>query len=462
MIVCDDDCNNQIDLSDLFFKLEEDRYARNTTETEAVDEVKVRVRVPFGQKLILDRKDLWAELLFVLRSRLSSKYGQPRIIIDYFTCSMIHDLNSVKSLSCYEDLREAMSTGCLTSSNVADSDLVDDYLFFKLKQRHHSCDYSPSTPVRSSSYAVRNKRTHMEDFYVSIDRIRHPFTGQQLSIHLVVDGHGGADTALYTIRMVPFMILDSRECIDQFKLREMFKQIQASIVRRKNIDRLAGGCTASLVVVCDDVVYVCWLGDTAVYAIDESGLIKFKAKSHKPDRKDEFDRISRFGGVVSKSGGDVFRINGTMAVSRSLGDIQLHPYVSSDCEIQVLRISSLKYIMIGTDGFSDYCSDSDLLSALYRTNHQEIGMDNCVRHLVSIAQQNKSSDNICLILVDLNMRSSKTFSADSLKSARTSYNQSFSTDETDIHLTKQRSSAIVDRPRMVVCNESGLRGYVSD
>lgn len=49
--------------------------------------------------------------------------------------------------------------------------------------------------------------------------------------------------------------------------------------------------------------------------------------------------------------GSLYRINGQLAVSRSIGDIKYKPVVTSEPEIQAISLASLdQYLVLASDG----------------------------------------------------------------------------------------------------------------
>ncbi|KAI0986737.1 hypothetical protein GJ496_010807 [Pomphorhynchus laevis] len=172
--------------------------------------------------------------------------------------------------------------------------------------------------------------------------------------------------------------------------------MQKGFTNSKSIKwKISGGSTVVLLLLCDNLAHIAWLGDSVAYGIHNQ-TISLKTLSHKPNRKDELDRIQRHGGCVTK--GTTFRINGISSVSRSLGDILLKPFISHEPEQDTIDIAHLDAILLGTDGFADFCSDKEVVDVLYTgTSHDHI--DYACAKLVEKAQNNHSDDNIMVLLI---------------------------------------------------------------
>jgi serine/threonine protein phosphatase PrpC len=74
-------------------------------------------------------------------------------------------------------------------------------------------------------------------------------------------------------------------------------------------------------------------GDSECWRFDHvASAATLLTAPHKPDRPDEKVRIEKLGGTVIRPfGSKVFRVCGTLAVSRSIGDKNLKPLVSVGC-----------------------------------------------------------------------------------------------------------------------------------
>lgn len=82
--------------------------------------------------------------------------------------------------------------------------------------------------------------------------------------------------------------------------------------------RMAGS-TAVVALICDRrKLYVAWLGDSEA-ALAKAGYGMRLVVPHKPSNPSELTRIEGLGGTVDDVQG-VYRINGNLAVSRSIGE----------------------------------------------------------------------------------------------------------------------------------------------
>jgi len=114
---------------------------------------------------------------------------------------------------------------------------------------------------------------------------------------------------------------------------------------------------------------------------------------HKPHDLSEEQRIVKAGGFVTRREQDVPRVNGQLAVSRSVGDFYLFPYVISNPEIKVFDFAMFEecYIAIATDGIFDVWSTPDLIKVL------SAGFKST--DIIALSAQKGSTDNMSIIIL---------------------------------------------------------------
>ena len=119
---------------------------------------------------------------------------------------------------------------------------------------------------------------------------------------------------------------------------------------------------------------------------------------HKPDNPKEKNRIYKYGGFVHNS-----RLNGILAMSRSMGDINLkkkgltyYPDIISG------DMDKIRYFVIASDGLYDVMSNYDIINFIQFCLQSGIKKNNIVKKLVKYSIIKKgSSDNVSAIIVFL-------------------------------------------------------------
>ena len=121
------------------------------------------------------------------------------------------------------------------------------------------------------------------------------------------------------------------------------------------------------------------------------------SEEHKPNNPNEKKRIEESGGQVTFTS-EAWRINGSLSVARSFGDINYHPYVTAEPEIKHLELDGTEdYFIIGCDGLWETLNKNAMLDLVYEKRN-EIGV-NISEILVRKALENGSMDNITAIFV---------------------------------------------------------------
>ena len=148
------------------------------------------------------------------------------------------------------------------------------------------------------------------------------------------------------------------------------------------------GTTAVCVMISPTHIYWANCGDSRGL-LCRSNALEFSTTDHKPFNASEKDRIEKAGGTVMMQ-----RVNGTLAVSRALGDFDykrnngidaIEQLVSPEPDIEVIERheQSDEFILLACDGIYDVMSNEDVLSY--------------VRHQLELTD---NLEQICSTLID--------------------------------------------------------------
>lgn len=150
-------------------------------------------------------------------------------------------------------------------------------------------------------------------------------------------------------------------------------------------------------------IHVANAGDSRAIIVQRNGRAQPLTEDHKPHRPDEMKRIKNAGGTVQFFG--VWRVQGVLAVSRSIGDRLLKPYVTAAPEVTRYTVSSKDaYLLIASDGLWDVLSNSEAASLLMAAQKQGIKPQAAAQLLVQEALLRGSADNITVMVIDLSSR----------------------------------------------------------
>ncbi|KAL3511653.1 hypothetical protein ACH5RR_024370 [Cinchona calisaya] len=176
------------------------------------------------------------------------------------------------------------------------------------------------------------------------------------------------------------------------------------------------GSTAVVAVLCSSHIIVANCGDSRAVLYRGKEAIALSI-DHKPNREDEYARIEASGGKVIQWNGH--RVFGVLAMSRSIGDRYLKPWIIPDPEVIFLpRARDDECLILASDGLWDVMSNEEACEVARRriliwhkkngTNpllERGQGVDPAAQaaaeYLSILALQKGSKDNISVIVIDL-------------------------------------------------------------
>ncbi|XP_067295567.1 protein phosphatase 1F [Pseudorasbora parva] len=261
--------------------------------------------------------------------------------------------------------------------------------------RTHSC----------SVHAIRNTRRKMEDRHMILKEFNQ-LLGLKDDVdreyYAVFDGHGGVDAATYAATHL-HIILSQQEVLKTdpaTAFKSSFTQIDDMFKSKANRERLRSGSTGVAVLLTSDRLTVSWLGDSQAMLVRQGEPMTLM-DPHKPEREDEKKRIEDLGGCITFMG--CWRVNGTYAVSRAIGDFDQKPFVSNEADSSMVQLNGDEdYILLACDGFFDVVRPGDVPGLVLEALREGSGSgEDVAQSLVAQAKAAGSSDNITVLLVFL-------------------------------------------------------------
>ena len=130
----------------------------------------------------------------------------------------------------------------------------------------------------------------------------------------------------------------------------MCKEIDDEFLQLATTHSLKAGSTFLLSLIRDRDFSVANIGDSSAMLLKGDGKILKLTDEQTPSREDEYNRIVRDGGFVSQKG-DTFRVDGSLAVSRAIGDIKYKQFLIPEPETYTYQIQPNDDLLIlSTDG----------------------------------------------------------------------------------------------------------------
>jgi len=280
----------------------------------------------------------------------------------------------------------------LSSLSVDDTDIVLPSVpnVHELLTNQDKLFTSPSVKlIKRGAYSsfseMRGSRPSMEDAIIVRDNI-----DNQISCFAIFDGHGGDRTSTFSAFKFVRFLSKNAEFSQKF-----IESIVEKLVTSIKENRFEDGSTMASVLLRGNEMISAHLGDARTIVVRNDGTIKFETHDHRPDIREEYERIQRLGGAVLDN-----RTSGTLAVSRSVGDFSIVG-VGYQPDVKLISLDSDdRWIIIGCDGVFDVLSSSDCGEIATKcSTATEVAY--CLR---SLAFSMASSDNISVIAIDLEAR----------------------------------------------------------
>lgn len=177
------------------------------------------------------------------------------------------------------------------------------------------------------------------------------------------------------------------------------------------------GSTAVVALVCSSHIIVANCGDSRAVLLRGKEAMPLSV-DHKPDTEKEYARIDAAGGKVIQWNG--YRVFGVLAMSRSIGDRYLKPWIIPEPEVTfVPRAREDECLIVASDGLWDVMTNEEACEVARRRIllwHKKNGVPSsplergkgvdpaaqaAAEYLSVLALEKGSKDNISVIVVDL-------------------------------------------------------------
>jgi len=266
-------------------------------------------------------------------------------------------------------------------------------------------------------WSHRGKRSYMEDRFVierigSADRQGEGNEKHKPSDPIawlgVFDGHGGPTASQFCSDWLSSYVRKNEHFPNDIPMamKEAFGKLDEDFVSSGHLD---GSTACACAVIGSRKVICCNAGDSRAIVVRRDGSFVALSEDHKPGRLDETKRINALGGRVIYWGR--WRVEGVLAVSRSIGDARLKPYVTAEPDVMEYDIGENDlFLVIASDGIWDTMT-SDLVAKFVLVNtckivKKSLKVDDTLlqwiaRQVSRRAKENGSSDNVSCIVANL-------------------------------------------------------------
>ncbi|XP_044482427.1 probable protein phosphatase 2C 25 [Mangifera indica] len=253
-----------------------------------------------------------------------------------------------------------------------------------------------------SVYCKRGRRESMEDRYSAVT----DFQGDsKQAIFGIFDGHGGAKAAEFAAENLDKNIFKEVMKRDENEIKEAVKQGYLNTDSEFLKEDVHGGSCCVTALIRKGTLVVSNAGDCRA-VMSRGGLAEALTSDHRPSREDEKNRIETMGGYVDLCHGS-WRVQGSLAVSRGIGDRHLKQWVIAEPETKIIRIKpEYEFLILASDGLWDKVSNQEAVDIASRYCR---GIDVAApapmlacKKLVDLSVSRGCVDDISVMLIQLN------------------------------------------------------------
>ncbi|XWS70219.1 hypothetical protein CRYUN_Cryun03dG0029800 [Craigia yunnanensis] len=268
-----------------------------------------------------------------------------------------------------------------------------------------------------------------------LDGLSRAFAHQTAHFFGVYDGHGGSQVANYCRERIHSALAEEIEFVKESEsnasitdscqelwrkaFTNCFVKVDAEVGGQASQEPVAPetvGSTAVVALIFSSHIIVANCGDSRAVLCRGKEAMTLSV-DHKPNREDEYERIEAAGGRVIQWNGH--RVLGVLAMSRSIGDRYLKPWIIPEPEVMfVPRVKEDECLILASDGLWDVMTNEEACDLARRRIlqwHKKNGAiltsergetfdpaaQAAAEYLSNRALQKGSKDNITVLVVDL-------------------------------------------------------------
>ncbi|KDP45605.1 hypothetical protein JCGZ_17212 [Jatropha curcas] len=245
----------------------------------------------------------------------------------------------------------------------------------------------------------KGRRQVMEDGYAVMTDI---LGDAKQACFAVIDGHGGRAAADYVAEnlgknIVKAMESSGKEEDDNCQLVEQAIHGGYLVTDKDFLSQgVSSGACAASVLFKNGELYVANVGDCRVI-LSRKGVAETLTIDHRLSREDERLRIENSGGFVHYRNG-IWRVQGSLAISRAIGDSHLKDWIISDPEIKRLPLTSdCDFLIMASDGLWDKVDVQEAVDVISRDKNS---VESC-KKLVDMSFSRGNMDDITVMVINL-------------------------------------------------------------
>ncbi len=251
---------------------------------------------------------------------------------------------------------------------------------------------------------TQGRRFFMEDEHLANSLL---LRGIEIPIFGIFDGHGGKSAATFVMSSLKDALKKNLEKFNPngFTDEGIWNALKMTFVDLNHDYDGDAGTTATVSIILNGKLWTANVGDSRAILV-RNGETTQLTEDAKPDDNRYKKGIMDRGGYVTLL--DTYRVNGNLAVARSVGDHKLNGAVSARPKITAIPVADIppgSFLCIGCDGLFDVASSRQVGRYLWRNREDQGGIPANPNYLADILVDNAykggSMDNISAMVVRL-------------------------------------------------------------
>ena len=252
--------------------------------------------------------------------------------------------------------------------------------------------------------SVKSVRPSNEDEYTVVEHVNEwldlPDKSDKYSYCAVYDGHSGKYTSLYTRSQLHKSLFLHPEFPNDKSFYDSFVETDKRVNEIQHRDSFCCGTTAlSVCIKNNEELIIGNVGDCRGFICRGGKPIEI-ATPHILALESEKERIKSLGGAVVWFG--TWRVNGILAVSRSIGDYNLRALVIPDPDVTRIKLTPEdEFLVLASDGLWDGINAEEMIEIVHATV-EESGREYVCRKLCDTGIDKNTKDNVTVVAVFFN------------------------------------------------------------
>lgn len=224
----------------------------------------------------------------------------------------------------------------------------------------------------------------------------------------IFDGHGGQSAAIFVMTHLKEALKKNLEKFNRngFTDEGIWNALKMTFVYLNQHYKQDAGSTATVSIILNGKLWTANVGDTRAILV-RNGVTTQLTEDAKPgDKRYQKGILDRGGSIIERE--DTWRVNGVLAVARSIGDHILKGAVSARPKITAIPVEDIppgSFLCIGCDGLFDVASSRQVGDCIWRNREAQGGNpanpNDLAGILVDNAYRGFSMDNISAMVVRL-------------------------------------------------------------